>query len=107
MTVGVGRRLRSLDIAVTVSDWLSFAPAVMPASCTVARPEFALTIRSGIVFSVGGSLTEFTVRTNVLLVTRPLVSVTLTLIGAAPKRLVAGRIVSTRFELVPLKVNAD
>ena len=84
MTDGSGMRVGSLDAAVTVSIWLSLAPAVMPVSKTVLWPEFTLIIKSGIVLRVGGSFTGLTVRTNVLLVLLPLVSVTLSVIGAEP-----------------------
>src|SRR5436189_5968772 len=85
-------------MAVTVSGWLSFGPALMPVSGIVIRPEFTLVVMLGGGLSVGGSFTGFTVRTNELLAEPPLVSVTLTVIAAAPDWFVAGRTVRTQFD---------
>ena len=86
-----------LELAVTVSTWLSPPPALIPLRFTVCNPASSR-IAAGLLMaaSVGASFTPVTVTTNVFVtaLTPPLavppLSVTTTLIVAVPFALVTG-----------------
>src|SRR3954468_8339502 len=61
-------------------------------------------VLSGIGLRVGGSFTGFTIRLNVWLAADPFVSVTMSVIVAAPTWFVLGVIVTMRFRPAPRKM---
>src|SRR5262249_56718719 len=95
------------DEAVTVSDWLSPPPALMPARFTVCSPASSgIAGGFGIGFSVGGSLTAFTVSVNdvnEVCSTPPTVFFTVIVIVATPDALASGVSVSVRAEPLPVR----
>ena len=85
MTVGFGIKPGLLELAVTLSGWLSFAvPEPIPLRLTVWSPASSLIARLPIGFKVGGSFTGLTVRTKVKEALPPFVSVTMFVIVAVP-----------------------
>ena len=95
-----------LDTALTVTDWLSSGPALMPVSgiaCGSASSRIGAC--AGIGSSVGGSFAAVTVSVNGdenVCVMPPTVLAAVTVMAATPDRLATGVTVSVRAVPVPL-----
>ena len=104
VTVGLGISAVLLDVAVTVSTWVSPPPAAIPVRFTVcALASSRIAAGFAIVSRVGASFTAVTVRTKVSLVVA-VPSLTVTVIVDAPNWLAAGVAVSVREAPEPPKI---
>src|SRR6185369_3432422 len=100
--MGFGTTLGLLDVAVTVSDWVSFvAPLLIPARFTIAEGFASLSTTSEIESSVGGSFTAGTINKKLRVPLRLFESVALIVMTALPNWSGKGVNCTVRFEPVP------